>query len=36
MGKPLCMDSIMEEYRLVDWKNHDGILWLNYKRKPAV
>lgn len=32
-GKPLCMDSSMEEYRLVDLKNHDGILWLNYRRK---
>lgn len=32
-GKPLCMDSNVEEYRLVDLKNHDGILWLNYRRK---
>jgi len=31
-GKPLCMDSKVEEYRLVDSKNHDGILWLNYKK----
>ena len=31
-GKPLCMDSKVEEYRLVDLKNHDGILWLNYKK----
>jgi len=31
-GKPLCMDSNVEEYRLVDLKNHDGILWLNYKK----
>ena len=31
-GKPLCMDSKVEEYRLVDVKNHDGILWLNYKK----
>ncbi len=31
-GKPLYMDSKVEEYRLVDMKNHDGILWLNYKK----
>ena len=31
-GKSLCMDSKVEEYRLVDVKNHDGILWLNYKK----
>ena len=31
-GKHLCMDSKVEEYRLVDLKNHDGILWLNYKK----
>ena len=31
-GKPLCMDSKVEEYCLVDVKNHDGILWLNYKK----
>ena len=31
-GKPLCMDSKVEEYCLVDLKNHDGILWLNYKK----
>ena len=31
-GKPLCMDSKVEEYRLVDLKNHNGILWLNYKK----
>ena len=31
-GKPLCMDSKVEEYHLVDLKNHDGILWLNYKK----
>ena len=31
-GKPLCMDSKVEEYRLFDLKNHDGILWLNYKK----
>ena len=31
-GNPLCMDSKVEEYRLVDLKNHNGILWLNYKK----
>ena len=31
-GMPLCMNSSAEEYRLVDLKNHDGILWLNYRR----
>ena len=31
-GKSLCMDSKVEEYCLVDVKNHDGILWLNYKK----
>lgn len=31
-GKPLCMDSKMEEYRLVEAKNYDGILWVNYRR----
>ena len=31
-GKTLCMDSKVEEYRLIDLKNHDGILWLNYKK----
>ena len=31
-GKPLCTESKVEEYRLVDLKNHDGILWLNYKK----
>ena len=31
-GKPLCMDSRVEEYRLADVKNHNGILWLNYKK----
>ena len=29
-GKTLCMDSQVEEYRLVELKNHHGILWLNY------
>ena len=32
-GKPLCMDSIVEEYHLVGWKNYDGILWLNYRKQ---
>ena len=31
-GKPLCMDSTIEEYRLAALENHDGILWLNYKK----
>lgn len=31
-GKPLCSESVIEEYCLVDIKNHDGILWLNYKK----
>ena len=31
-GKPLCMDSKVEEYRLADLKNYNGIVWLNYKR----
>ncbi|MBQ9083147.1 MAG: dihydrofolate reductase family protein, partial [Clostridia bacterium] len=31
-GKPLCMDSRVEEYRLVDLKNYDGILWMHYRR----
>jgi len=31
-GKPLCMDSHVEEYRLVELKNHHGILWLNYQK----
>ena len=30
--KPLFMNSVVEEYRLADVKNHDGILWLNYKK----
>lgn len=32
-GKPLCMDSTLEEYELADLKNHNGILWMNYRRK---
>lgn len=31
-GESLCMDSRIEEYRLVDVKNHNGILWLNYQK----
>lgn len=31
-GKTLCMDSQVEEYRLVELKNHHGILWLNYRK----
>jgi riboflavin biosynthesis pyrimidine reductase len=34
-GKPLCMDSHVEEYRLTEVKNHDGILWLHYKKNDA-
>ena len=30
--KPLFMDSVVEEYRLAEVKNHDGVLWLNYKK----
>lgn len=31
-GKPLCMDSRVEEYRLAEIKNYNGILWMNYRR----
>ena len=31
--KPLFMDSTLENYRLVDVQNHNGVLWLNYKVK---
>ena len=31
-GKPLCMNSRVEEYRLTELKNHDGIIWMNYRR----
>ena len=31
-GKPLCWGSQVEEYKLVDLKNHDGIIWMNYRR----
>lgn len=34
-GKPLCWDSQVEEYRLVNLKNHDGILWVNYRRRST-
>ena len=30
--KPLFMSSVVEEYFLAEVKNHDGILWLNYKK----
>ena len=30
--KPLFTDSQMENYRLAEVKNQDGILWVNYKR----
>ena len=30
--KPLCMDSKVEEYHLVDLKNYNGNLWMNYRR----
>jgi len=30
--KPLFMDSVMEEYQLAEVKDHNGILWLNYKK----
>lgn len=32
-GKPLCWDSRVEEYQLADLKNHDGIIWMHYRRK---
>ena len=32
-GKSLCMDSQIEKYQLTDLQNHQGILWLNYRRK---
>lgn len=31
-GKPLCWNSRVEAYRLADLKNHDGIIWMNYRR----
>lgn len=31
-GKPLCMDSRVEEYRLEAVKNDNGILWMHYRR----
>ncbi len=30
--KPLFMDSSLEDYKLYDLKNYEGILWLNYKK----
>ena len=32
MDKPLFMNSVVEEYHLAEVKNHDGILWLIYKK----
>lgn len=32
-GAPLCMDSRVEEYRLTELKNYDGVIWMNYRRK---
>ena len=29
--KPLFKQAMLENYKLVDTKNYDGILWLNYK-----
>jgi riboflavin biosynthesis pyrimidine reductase len=29
--KPLFTQASLENYKLVDTKNYDGILWLNYK-----
>ena len=31
-GKPLFTESILDHYRLAAVENHNGILWLNYKR----
>ena len=31
-GKPLCMDSRVEEYHPEEVKKHDGILWMHYRR----
>ena len=30
--KPLFMDAASENYRLADVKNHDGVVWMNYKK----
>lgn len=30
--KPLFTDSTLENYTLAELKNHDGILWMNYRR----
>ncbi len=32
--KPLFMDSSLEDYKLYEFKNYDGILYLNYKKQP--
>ena len=29
--KPLFMNATLEDYKLVDTKNYEGVLWLNYK-----
>ena len=29
--KPLFTQAVLEDYKLVDTRNYDGILWLNYK-----
>ena len=31
-SKPLFTDARMENYRLAEAKNMDGVLWLNYRR----
>lgn len=33
VDKPLFMNATLETYNLRDVRNHDGILWLNYRRK---
>ena len=33
MDKPLFTEAVLCDYMLCDCKNHDGILWLNYKKK---
>ena len=32
-GKPLCDESLIENYPLAQVQNHNGILWLNYKKR---
>lgn len=34
-GKSLCMNSRLEEYRLIDTKHYNGILWINCRRNEA-